>query len=206
MKVITICSSLKYIEEIQYYTEKLELEGNCVLGIIYPTKNKENYTPEEIRSLEIGHIKKIDLSDAIFVINKNGYIGDSVKREIEHAKRTNKEVMYLENNGTENNIITYNKLIRDKIIQIIEGKGNKAIYDILCKDNYTKELNHKLMEEVYEFMMTHETEELADIMEVLYSIIDDKNLEVKDIEEMMLKKREEKGGFKNKIFLKQVIE
>ena len=62
------------------------------------------------------------------------------------------------------------------------------------------------MEEVHEFMVTHETEELADIMEVLYSIIDNKNLEVKDIEEMMLRKREEKGGFKNKIFLKQVIE
>ena len=103
MKVITICSSLKFFEEIQYYTEKLELEGNCVLGIIYTTKSKENYTSEEIRSLSLGHKKKIDLSDAIFVINKNGYIGDSVRKEIEHAKRTNKEIMYLENDGIENN-------------------------------------------------------------------------------------------------------
>ena len=122
MKVITVCSSLKFIEEIQYYTEKLELEGNCVLGIIYPTKSKESYTSEEIRSLGMGHIKKIDPSDAIFVINKNGYIGDSVKNEIEHAKKTNKEVIYLEKNVIENNVKTYNKLVRDKIVQIIEGK------------------------------------------------------------------------------------
>jgi len=97
MKVITICSSLKFIEEIQFYTEKLSLEGNCVLSIMIPKKNNGNYTSEEIRSLGLGHIKKIDLSDAIFVINKNGYIGDAVKGEIEHAIRTNKEVIYLEN-------------------------------------------------------------------------------------------------------------
>ena len=97
MKVITICSSLKFIEEIQFYAEKLTLEGNCVLSIINPIKNKENYTSKEIKSLKMGHIKKIDLSDAIFVINKNGYIGDAVKNEIEHAKNTNKEIIYLEN-------------------------------------------------------------------------------------------------------------
>ena len=49
---------MKFIEEIQFYTEKLELEGNCVLGIMIPTKNGEGYTPDEIRSLQIGHIKK----------------------------------------------------------------------------------------------------------------------------------------------------
>ena len=96
MKIITICSSLKFIEEIQFITEKLALDGNCVLGIIYPTKKKEGYTSEEIEILGQEHFKKIDLSDAIFVINKNGYIGDAVRKEIEYAKRTNKEVIYLE--------------------------------------------------------------------------------------------------------------
>ena len=98
MKIITICSSLKFIEEVMFYAEKLEIEGNCVLSLIYPTRDKESYTSEEIRSFELGHIKKIDLSDAIFVINKNGYIGDAVKKEIEYAKRTKKEVIFLENN------------------------------------------------------------------------------------------------------------
>jgi len=98
MKIITICGSLKFIEEMKIYTEKLALEGNCVLSIIYPTKNKDCYTSEEINILGKEHNKKIDLSDAIFVINKNGYIGESVKKEIEYAKNKNKEIIYLENN------------------------------------------------------------------------------------------------------------
>ena len=98
MKIITICGSLKFIEEMKFYTEKLALEGNCVLSVIYPTKDKECYTSEEIQILGKGHYKKIDLSDAIFVINKNRYIGETVRKEIEYAKDKNKEIIYLENN------------------------------------------------------------------------------------------------------------
>jgi hypothetical protein len=96
MKVITVCGSLRFEEIIKNYAEKLELEGNCVLSVIYPTKSKDNYTDEEIQSLKMGHLKKIELSDAIFVVNKNGYIGESVKKEIVYAKRHNKEIIYLE--------------------------------------------------------------------------------------------------------------
>jgi len=97
MKIITICGSLRFEEEIKSITEKLELEGNCVLSITYPTRAKECYTEEEITILNKGHYKKIDLSNAIFVVNKNGYIGDSVKKEIIYAKEHNKEISYLEN-------------------------------------------------------------------------------------------------------------
>ena len=97
MKIITVCGSLKFEEEMKYYAEKLELEGNCVLSIVYPVKKKEEYTQEEINILGLGHYKRIELSDAIFVVNKNGYIGNAVKKEIEYAKRLNKEIMYLEN-------------------------------------------------------------------------------------------------------------
>ena len=98
MKIVTICGSLKFTEEMKYHAEKLALEGNCVLTLIYPQKNKESYSDEEKSILGKGHMKKIDLSDAIFVMNKNGYIGDAVNREIEYAKRKNKEIIYLENN------------------------------------------------------------------------------------------------------------
>jgi len=98
MKMITICGSLKFIEEMKIYSEKLALEGNCVLSVIYPTRNKECYTSEEINIFGKEHYRKIDLSDAIFVINKNGYIGEAVKKEIEYAKNKNKEIIYLENN------------------------------------------------------------------------------------------------------------
>ncbi|MCL2479322.1 MAG: hypothetical protein FWF22_07460 [Treponema sp.] len=97
MKIITVCGSLKFTEEMKYYAEKLELEGNCVLTIIYPTKDKEKYTPDELHLLQMAHYKKIDISDGIFVVNKNGYIGEAVKSEIEYAKKANKEIIYLEN-------------------------------------------------------------------------------------------------------------
>ena len=97
MKIITVCGSLRFEEIIKNYTEKLELEGNCILSIIYPTKNKDNYTNEEVHNFQMGHYKRIELSDAIFVVNKNGYIGEAVKKEIEYAKKSNKEIMYLEN-------------------------------------------------------------------------------------------------------------
>ena len=102
MKIITICGSLKFEQEMKYYAEKLELEGNCVLSIIYPTKKNEDYTKDEINSLGIGHLKRIEMSDAIFVVNKNGYIGEAVKREICHAKNHNKEIIYLEKINEEN--------------------------------------------------------------------------------------------------------
>ena len=96
MKIITICGSLKFEKEIKYYSEKLSLEGNCELSVIYPTREKGDYTINDIKQLGNGHLKKIDISDAIFVINKGGYMGEAVGREIEYAKKHNKEIMYLE--------------------------------------------------------------------------------------------------------------
>jgi hypothetical protein len=97
MKVITICGSLRFEEIMKKYAEKLALEGNCILSVIYSTRNKGEYTNEEVHNLKMCHYKKIELSDTIFVINKNGYIGESVKKEIEYAKKYNKEIIYLEN-------------------------------------------------------------------------------------------------------------
>jgi hypothetical protein len=98
MKVITMCGSLKRAKsELLHWAEKLELEGNCVLSVIYPTKPVESaYTPEEEDMLDICHKKKIDLSDAIFVANKDGYIGSSTRSEIEYAKKHGKEIIFME--------------------------------------------------------------------------------------------------------------
>ena len=98
MKVITICGSLKFEKDIKYWAEKLTLEGNCVLSIIYPISTDLGvYTPEQRRFFAEAHYKRIDLSDALFVVNKNGYIGDSTQKEIEYAKARGKEVIFLEN-------------------------------------------------------------------------------------------------------------
>lgn len=98
MMIITICGSLKFEADIKYWAEKLTLEGNCVLSIIYPTMaDVDIYTAEQRDSFANAHRKRIDLSDAIFVVNKNGYIGYSTQNEIEYAQEQGKEVIFLEN-------------------------------------------------------------------------------------------------------------
>ena len=95
MKVITICCSLKFQNEMMSVSEKLSLEGNCVFMPVYPViKRKRN--KEELDNLKKIHFKKVELSDAIFVINKDKYIGDGTNLEIEYAKKSSKEILYLE--------------------------------------------------------------------------------------------------------------
>ena len=81
MKVITICGSMKFQKEMMITAEKLALEGNCILTPVYPVLNNEK-TEEQLEELKNEHFKKIELSDAIFVVNKNQYIGESTKLEI----------------------------------------------------------------------------------------------------------------------------
>lgn len=76
-------------------TEKMELQGNCMISPIYPTNiDKDAYSDKEILILDNMQKEKIKLSDAILVVNINGYIGSSTKSEIEYAKSLNKEIIY----------------------------------------------------------------------------------------------------------------
>ena len=94
MKVITVCGSVKFYDDLVKAYERLAYDGWCVLGLV-PLSPQ---TPEQIAMLKANHYKKIELSDAIFVVNKDGYIGNSTKNEIEHAKGLSKEILYLEKN------------------------------------------------------------------------------------------------------------
>ena len=95
MKVVTICGSYKFKKEMIDIAEKLTLEGNCVLMPNELSRNsKDDYTLEEALMIDKMHKEKIKLSDAILVVNVNGYIGSSTKSEIEYAKNLNKEIMY----------------------------------------------------------------------------------------------------------------
>ena len=95
MKVVTICGSLKFTHEMMIEAQKLALNGNCVLAPVYPVTEKMKMSKEQLKKLKEEHLKKIELSDAILVINKNNYIGESTKLEIEYAKSLNKEVTFL---------------------------------------------------------------------------------------------------------------
>ena len=94
MKIITLCGSLKFQKEMMINAEKLALEGNCILTPIYPVIENIEITEEQIAMLKEAHFKRIEVSDAIFVLNVNNYIGNSTNLEIEYAKRLGKEIIY----------------------------------------------------------------------------------------------------------------
>lgn len=96
MKIITVCGSLRFYKEMMDITEKMELEGNCMLVPIYnPSRpNKDDFTLEEALILDNMHKERIKLADAILVVNVDNYIGDSTKKEVEYAKSLNKEIIY----------------------------------------------------------------------------------------------------------------
>lgn len=95
MKVITVCGSLKFKNEIIRTAIKAELAGNVVLTTIIPINDdKDVYTDEEIAMLGRMHKEKIKLSDAVLIVNVNGYIGNSTESEIEFAKALDKEIIY----------------------------------------------------------------------------------------------------------------
>jgi len=96
IKVVTMCGSLKFQEQLMMESARLELEGFCVLSVIYPSKAKALYTENEIALFRKMHFKKIDMSDAIFVVNVGGYLGDSTQQEIAYAKSNGKEILYYE--------------------------------------------------------------------------------------------------------------
>ena len=100
---------------------------------------------------------------------------------------------------------TYNKLVRDKIPENINSmEGRKATWRIMDDDEYIKELNKKLLEEVHEFIEENAVEELADVMEVIQSIMRIKNISYEELKNVQQMKREKKGGFSNKIYLVEV--
>ena len=95
MKIITVCGSFKFKKEMVEITEKMEFAGNCMLVPIDLSKQDKNaYSKEDILMLDKMHKEKIRISDAILVVNVNGYIGESTRSEIEFAKSLNKEIIY----------------------------------------------------------------------------------------------------------------
>lgn len=96
MKVITICGSMRFAKEIIKIATELETKnGYCVLQPVYNFDDIP-ISDRELQNIVKAHYKKIDISDAVFVVNVGGYIGKSVAEEIANAKNLNKEILYLE--------------------------------------------------------------------------------------------------------------
>lgn len=101
---------------------------------------------------------------------------------------------------------TYNKLIRDNNVKIMEEKGCKVTYEILDNQRYGEELDKKLLEEVNEYLADYSTEEMADVMEVIYAILEYRGVSMEEVEKVRIEKRNRKGAFQKRIFLKDVEE
>ena len=97
-----------------------------------------------------------------------------------------------------------NKLVRDKIPEIMESKGKKPVTHIAEEKEYNKALMNKLREETEGFLEKPSLEELADIMEVLNAICALKDINLDKLEEVQEKKFEELGGFEEGIILDKV--
>ena len=95
----------------------------------------------------------------------------------------------------------FNKLVRDKIPEIIESNNESCKTRILTDEEYLIELNKKIKEELNEYLESGEIEELADLEEVLRAILDVKKCSYEDFENIRQSKVNKRGAFKNKIFL-----
>lgn len=102
--------------------------------------------------------------------------------------------------------IIYNKLVRDKIPQIIEADGKRCTCEILSDEDYKKLLDEKLTEELSEYQESEDIEELADMYEVMLAIIKSKGYTKEQFEQIRKEKADKRGGFKDKVFLKEVVE
>lgn len=100
----------------------------------------------------------------------------------------------------------YNKLVRDKIPEIIEASGKKFDIRKANKDEHYKLLETKLKEEVNEFLEDKNLEELADVMEVLFGLAENMGYSEEDLMKKRIEKRERRGGFKEGIVLEKVYE
>ena len=92
------------------------------------------------------------------------------------------------------------KLVRDKIPEIIKNDGKTPIIEILSNEDYLKELDKKLNEEVAEYQADKSIEEMADILEVLFAVCEARGHSVEELLKVKEAKREKRGGFKEKIY------
>jgi predicted house-cleaning noncanonical NTP pyrophosphatase (MazG superfamily) len=104
----------------------------------------------------------------------------------------------------------YNKLVRDKIPEVIERDEKKATFRTLTDEEYIKELKKKSYEELDEFCAAvtskEAIEELADLLEIIHAHVEVLGTSFDEVEQVRQRKAMERGGFKKKIFLENVRE
>ena len=98
----------------------------------------------------------------------------------------------------------YNKLVRDRIPEIIEASGKKCTVRVLSDADYLHYLDCKLDEELAEFHQDQNLEELADLLEVIYAAASARGYSPEQLEKVRTQKAMERGGFEKKLLLEEV--
>jgi predicted house-cleaning noncanonical NTP pyrophosphatase (MazG superfamily) len=101
---------------------------------------------------------------------------------------------------------TYNKLVRDRIPEMIEEQGKTCVVEILSDEEYISMVDAKLDEELAEYHKDQNIEELADLLEVIYAAAAARGYSREQLETVRAQKAEERGGFGKKLLLKEVFE
>lgn len=95
MKVITLCGSTKFKKQFEEVNAALTLQGNIVLSLgFFEQSDNIHITKEQEELFRKIHFRKIDMADEIYVIDVNGYIGESTMQEIQYAQEQKKVVNY----------------------------------------------------------------------------------------------------------------
>ena len=101
---------------------------------------------------------------------------------------------------------TFNKLVRDKIPELLDKNGGQTETEILNDEKYINCLYEKLKEECEEVVNSNSQEnlieELADLFEVIISLAKAKNITLEEIEKIRIEKKNKRGGFDSRLFLK----
>ena len=103
-------------------------------------------------------------------------------------------------------VVKYNKLVRDRIPEIIETSGRKCVCSMLIDHDYLVKLDEKLNEELAEYQESKSLEELADLLEVIRAVAAARGSSYDEVEALRRKKAAERGGFEKKVFLSEIIE
>ena len=95
--IVTLCGSTRFKDEFLEVQKQLTLQGHIVLSVgLFGHADDVQLTQEEKIRLDNLHKEKINMSDAIYVINPGGYIGESTYSEIDWANRMKKKIFFLE--------------------------------------------------------------------------------------------------------------
>ena len=98
-------------------------------------------------------------------------------------------------------MVSYNKLVRDNIPEMIRAQGETPNIRILETEEYLRHLEAKLDEEVGEYHRDKNAEELADILEVVYALAEANGCSREELLSVYRKKHDARGGFRDRVFL-----